>query len=164
MKQIILMRHCHAASRQTGESDESRGLDGKGIRQAAVIGSKMVSNRMYPDLIIHSSAVRALETASIIKDALESDCVMQPEPLLYSASLRIYEEIICSVPDIHTTVMLIAHNPVLEEVVSNLLAKHTGMGTAHLLFADIKIDFWRDFKLSGNTFIKTQFLSPESSE
>lgn len=163
MKQIIFMRHCHAASRQPGESDQSRGLDGKGLRQAAVIGAKMVSNRMYPDFIIHSSAVRALETASIIKDVLENDCVMKPAARLYSASPSDYEEIIHSIPDIYNSVMVVAHNPVMEDVVSKLLGKRIGMGTAHLFTSEIKIDFWRDFKLSGNTFINTQFLLPESS-
>jgi len=151
MKKIILMRHGHAASRSPAESDQLRKLDARGIRDVSVIGKKMSAKGIFPDYILHSPAHRALETAEIIAESLERDIEMKPEPGLYTAVPKTYEKLISSLPDIYQIFMIIAHNPAIENVVSILTGSKAAMGSSDLFEAQLPVEKWEEFKLSGST-------------
>lgn len=150
MKKIILMRHGHAASRRSDESDQLRKLDARGIRDVSVVGKKMSTEGILPDYLLHSPAIRALETAKIIAESLERDIELKPELGLYTAVPKTYEKLISSLPDIYKTVMIIAHNPAIEDVVSILTGSKASMGSSDLFEAQLGIEKWKEFTLPGS--------------
>lgn len=85
MKRIYFIRHAEA---QSGNgSDFERALSRVGELCANKLGEKLCSLGLAPDLIITSSAIRALHTAQIIANALGATKRVVPLRELYDASL-----------------------------------------------------------------------------
>ena len=85
MKRIYFIRHAEA---QSGNgSDFERALSHAGKLCAIKLGEKLRSLGLAPDLIITSSAIRALHTAQIIANALYATKRVVPLQELYDASL-----------------------------------------------------------------------------
>ena len=85
MKRMYFIRHAEA---QSGNgSDFERTLSHAGELCAIKLGEKLRSLRLVPDLIITSSAMRALRTAQIIANALDVTKRVVPLRELYDASL-----------------------------------------------------------------------------
>ncbi len=144
------MRHGHACSALSSKTDHKRKLDDTGIRQVLIIGKKMITAEVFPDYLICSDALRAVQSAEIIKDTLELNLEIKTNSELYSASPELYAKILQYIPDIYSSVMIIAHNPVMEEVVSLLTGERKGMGTANLFTMDLNIVRWQNFALDGS--------------
>ncbi len=161
MKKIILMRHGHAASSGTAETDRLRKLDNKGILQVSVIGKKMIHSGILPDYVICSDALRAVQTAEIIATTLELDLEIKKDARLYSASPELYVQLLQNIPDIYSSAMIIAHNPVMEEVVSMFMGKRSAMGTAVLFSGELVIKKWKDCTLSAAVEKKSFFKASE---
>lgn len=85
MKRIYFIRHAEAQS--GGKSDFERALSQVGELCAIKLGEKLCSLGLAPDLIITSSAMRALCTAEIIAIALDATKRVVPLRELYDASL-----------------------------------------------------------------------------
>lgn len=85
MKRIYFIRHAEA---QSGNgSDFERALSQVGELCANKLGEKLRSLGLAPDLIITSSAMRALHTAQIIANALGATKRVVPLQELYDVSL-----------------------------------------------------------------------------
>lgn len=85
MKRIYFIRHAEA---QSGNgSDFERALSQVGELCANKLGEKLPSLGLMPDLIITSSAIRALHTAQIIANALGATKKIVSLRELYDASL-----------------------------------------------------------------------------
>ena len=85
MKRIYFIRHAEA---QSGNgSDFERALSQVGELCAIKLGEKLRSLGLAPDLIITSSAIRALHTAQIIANALYATKRVVPLQELYDVSL-----------------------------------------------------------------------------
>ena len=85
MKRIYFIRHAEA-QRDTG-SDFERALNQVGELCAIKLGEKLRSLGLVPDLIITSSAMRALHTAQIIANALGATKRVVPLRELYDIGL-----------------------------------------------------------------------------
>lgn len=85
MKRIYFIRHAEA-QRDNG-SDFERALSHAGELCANKLGEKLRSLGLAPDLIITSSAMRALHTAQIIANALGATKKVVPLQKLYDVSL-----------------------------------------------------------------------------
>ncbi len=85
MKRIYFIRHAEAQS--GGKSDFERALSQVGELCANKLGEKLRSLGLAPDLIITSSAIRALHTAEIIANALDATKRVASLRELYDASL-----------------------------------------------------------------------------
>lgn len=70
-------------------------------------------------LIVSSSAVRAIQTARLVQQQLGPVPLIEDEEL-YSASLSRLLGVISSLPTEQSCVLLVGHNPGLEELASHL--------------------------------------------
>ncbi len=143
MKRILLLRHGHAEPLHSGKTDKDRNLDDRGIQQITVIGKKLLAESIIPDLIICSDARRTVQSTEILAESMNLDVEVKTNSGLYTASPDYYINLIREIPDIFASVLIVAHNPAIEETVSLLRGKHTGMGTANLFIAMLDIEKWQ---------------------
>jgi phosphohistidine phosphatase len=116
MKTIYLARHAQAARPDPCQSDFSRPLMKSGIESSMNVGNLLLEKGVKPSLIIASNAVRAKETARILARSLgypESKIMFEPK--IYHCSKDDLYDIISSLPDDLTSVMLVGHNPSMTE-------------------------------------------------
>src|SRR5438477_12858360 len=115
MRRLMLLRHAKTESEAGSGRDQDRRLDGRGHRDAAEIGGWIGGHPPFPELVLVSHAMRALQTWEIAWQAMK-DLVRVPEveliPELYGADVSQLLETIraASSPD-PKRLMLVGHNP-----------------------------------------------------
>jgi phosphohistidine phosphatase len=110
MKHLILIRHAESAEKVTGMRDEQRELTLKGMHQAA-LGGTFLRDKLHIDIMISSTAVRALTSAQIIAEqiGLTPDDIIE-ERELYQASVGTLFNFIRDT-DQHQNIAIVGHNP-----------------------------------------------------
>jgi phosphohistidine phosphatase len=119
MKCLYLLRHAKSSWKDPGVDDHERPLARRGRRAAKAIARYVRERGIEPELVLCSTARRACQTLERIEPALGTPAV-QIEPGLYQASARTLLERLRSVPDGVGSVMLIGHNPGVQQLVLDL--------------------------------------------
>jgi phosphohistidine phosphatase len=148
MKKLLLLRHGNASPRLSNMSDYERSLDNMGKKQITNIADKLVDSNNLPNLIIASTALRAISSAKIIQNKNPVIKLTETE-LLYSASIFEYIDILGSHKKTCESIMIVAHNPTISGFISKLTGKHTGMGTGNLCIIELDINEWSSINFNS---------------
>ncbi|MCC0043046.1 MAG: histidine phosphatase family protein [Brucellaceae bacterium] len=122
MSQLLLLRHAKAVWALPGESDFDRALKASGVADSRSIGEQIVANGLLPDIVLCSTARRARETWSGVAEIigpLEDRVTFLDD--LYSADASGYLEIARAAPAAER-IMLVGHNPMMEDLAETLSA------------------------------------------
>jgi len=144
MKTLLILRHAKSSWSDPSLADHDRPLNKRGKRDAPSMGELMRSEELTPDLIISSSAKRARTTAEIVAEYSGYEGEMWLERDLYAAEAEAYLATLKSLPDEYKTVMVVGHNPGLEELVEELTEDYERMPTAALAQVSLPIERWRE--------------------
>lgn len=112
---VVLLRHGKSAY-PPGVADHARPLAERGVRDATVAGRLLRERVGVPDLVLVSSATRTLQTWDLVKQAFEHPPHHLVEPRIYEAWVDDLLLLLREVEDRYRTVVLIGHNPGLEEL------------------------------------------------
>jgi phosphohistidine phosphatase len=113
-RELLLLRH-GKSDWSTGVDDYHRPLKDRGKRDAQRIGVWLAQQKMIPDLIVTSSAERALVTAQKACKAMgDGDQGIRSDKRIYAAGLDELIEVLGDCPQDAGRVMLVGHNPGLE--------------------------------------------------
>ena len=115
MKRLYLLRHAKSSWKEPGLPDHDRPLAGRGRRAAKAIARHLREQGIEPQLVLCSPARRARETLEAIEPALGRRAV-RVEPELYGASAGVLLEQLRGVRDDLESVMLVGHNPGLQQL------------------------------------------------
>lgn len=126
---LILLRH--GKSDWSGnEPDHDRPLANRGRRQAPEAGRWLADHVPQIDLSVVSTAVRARQTWELASAYLPEPPSTRLEERLYAASVSELLEIVQELPDDATTVVLVGHNPGIEDLASALTGDQVTMPTS----------------------------------
>ena len=121
MKELVLVRHAKSSWKDSSLGDRERPLNKRGEREAPEMGARLERRKHKPDLIVSSTAVRALETARIIAKKLGYPRkAIAVEDRLYGAGVAELLDVIRNTDESVTTLMLFGHNPGLTELANHL--------------------------------------------
>ena len=122
MKTLYLLRHAKSRWDDPTADDHDRRLAPRGERSARQIAVHMVDTGRCPDLVLCSSARRARETLDALRGALGPDTDILVEDALYGAAAGELLERLRRIAPRVGSVMLIGHNPGLEDLADVLAA------------------------------------------
>jgi phosphohistidine phosphatase len=129
-RKLVLLRH--AKSDWSGDdADIGRPLAERGRRQAPEAGRWLAANACI-DLVLVSPATRTRSTWDLVSAQLDVRPRMQVEDRLYAASGAELLDVVRELSDDLRTVVLLAHNPGLEDLVSLLTSERISMPTSAL--------------------------------
>jgi phosphohistidine phosphatase len=115
-RELLLLRH-GKSDWDTGVDDFHRPLKDRGKRGAQRIGVWLAQQNILPDLIVASPAERALVTAQKTCKAMgNSDEGIQRDKRIYAAAIDELLAVLADCPQDAGRVMLVGHNPGLEEL------------------------------------------------
>ncbi|GAB4137608.1 MAG: phosphohistidine phosphatase SixA [Bacteroidia bacterium] len=123
MKKLWLVRHAKSSWSNLSLPDIDRPLNERGYRDAHEMPDRVFKNKEpgIPELLISSSAIRALSTALIFARKFGyNEAGIRIEPELYETSVASYLNIVRHVPEHLESVMLFGHNPIMTDFL-NLL-------------------------------------------
>jgi phosphohistidine phosphatase len=119
-RQLILLRH--AKSDWPDVPDRERPLAKRGRRDAPRIGRWLNEQGYRPDVVVCSVARRTRQTWDLVAPELDGSPAVRFEPRAYAASALTLLYLVQELPSRYRTAMLIAHNPGLSELATNLAA------------------------------------------
>lgn len=126
---LILLRH--AKSDWTGSvPDVERPLADRGRGQAPLAGRWLASRAERIDLAVVSPARRARETWELVAAELPVAPPARPDDRVYAASAERLLEVVRDLPEDAGTVILVGHNPGMEELASLLAGDEVVMRTS----------------------------------
>jgi phosphohistidine phosphatase len=148
MKTLLVLRHAKSSWNDPALDDHERPLNPRGRRDAPRMGALVRAYGLIPDVVLSSDAVRARLTAEALAEAARYAGEILLDPNLYLASPADILSVLSTVRENAGTVMIVGHNPGLEQLVEQLAGERHHLPTATLVQIGLPIDRWRDLKLS----------------
>jgi phosphohistidine phosphatase len=143
MKQLILIRHAKSCWDQPWQDDHDRPLAARGLHDAPIMAKRLVDRGILPDLILSSSAARAVQTSEFLTQTLALTPV-KIEIALYHAAPEFLLHYIRKQKNSIQTLVLVGHNPGLTELTNLLGVRLDNLPTSGQISFTIKSNFWAD--------------------
>jgi phosphohistidine phosphatase len=144
MKTLLIMRHAKSSWKEQELPDHDRPLKKRGRKDIANMAKILKKKALMPDLILSSSAVRAKDTATLMKEKLNYKGKLELIDDLYMAEPETYIQKISSVPEKVDKLLIVGHNPGLEGLVMTLGDKITSLPTGSIAKIYLFIDKWSE--------------------
>jgi phosphohistidine phosphatase len=149
MKRVYLLRHAKSSWKDDSVDDRDRPLAGRGRRAAKAMAGHLEAEEIRPDLVLCSPARRTRETLERVKGAFGDRVEARLDETLYGASEPELLAHLKALPQEVGSVMLIGHNPGLEELALSLASDGEGLArlrekypTAALATIDLRAERW----------------------
>ena len=136
MGTLILLRH-GKSDWSGGEPDHLRPLASRGRRQAPEAGRWLAEHVGPVELALVSPAERPRETWRLAAAALAVPPPVREDDRLYAAPAESLLGVVRELADRMPTVVLVGHNPGLEELVASLTGRWVPMPTSALAVVDV---------------------------
>jgi len=146
MKTLWLMRHAKSDWSDPSLADFDRPLNERGKKDAPLMGRWILSSGKLPDRVISSPAKRARLTAARVVET----CGLRKEAMewwadFYPGDVAMTVEYLKRIPPQVEHLLMIGHNPVLEELVSYLTSSHSlwlKLSTASIAMLSVDAAEW----------------------
>jgi phosphohistidine phosphatase len=144
IKTLLILRHAKAEP-DSGEGDEQRPLAKRGRRAAERVG-ELLSDTL-PELVLSSTSLRTRETVEGLKKGAGSLGKVEFLSELYLATPSACLRAVAQHGGDAERVLLVGHNPGLEELVTALTGEHVSLPTAGLAECTLEVERWSDVSL-----------------
>ena len=118
-RRVMLVRHAKAVE-EDAAGDHARALSGRGKNDAAELGAWIEKKKLWPELVLCSTATRTRETLSGLGKTIPT----QLSDKIYLASAGELLAQIQQCDDAVASVMVIAHNPGLHGTLALLVGEY----------------------------------------
>jgi phosphohistidine phosphatase len=156
MKKLYLIRHAKSSWDDPGLSDFERQLNQRGKRDAPFMAKLLKKEKAKPDLIVSSSAVRALTTAHIFAEVFNypSDKILSTEDI-YETGLKELEKTVQEIDDDFSSVFLFGHNMAITSFANHLGNKFiSNMPTCSIVGIKFDLTSWEKIERgTGKIFL-----------
>jgi len=144
MKTLLIMRHAKSSWDNANMSDHDRPLNKRGRQDAPRMGRFLRQQALMPDLIITSTAERALATAEAVALAGDYEGEIKVTRGFYHAGPETCLEALGAVPDEYERVMVVGHNPGMEELIEQLTGHAERFTTGNVAHVQLPIHRWQE--------------------
>lgn len=148
MKNLYLLRHAKSSWTNPSMADFDRPLNDRGLLAAPFVGELIANRGIDPDTIISSPAKRAIQTATIVKQAGNLSAKIVLNDRVYDASLSTLIGVLQGIDPELRSALLVGHNPGLESLVRSLTGRVEPMPTAAIASIIVHADKWNDISSS----------------
>jgi phosphohistidine phosphatase len=144
MSTLFLLRHAKSSWKQPELNDHDRPLNKRGKKEAPLVGQYLKENALVPDLILSSTARRARDTAQAVAEESGYPGEIEYNKDLYLSDTACYLDILRHLPDSVNRVLVVGHNPDMDDLLNLLTEVSEHMGTAALAQIDLPISSWHE--------------------
>lgn len=141
MIRMILMRHAKS-SWEDDVADFDRPLNGRGLRDAPRIAAELSDRGWYPDVVVHSAALRTTQTWEMMASHFPEVRQVVSAKSLYHGSPSDIRQVAEALPADCGTCLIIGHNPGWELAVHQLSSQNVRMTTANAALFENVANQW----------------------
>jgi len=146
---LHLLRHAKSDWSDETLADHDRPLNRRGKRARKAIARHVAG---WPvDLVVCSTATRAQATAEPIVETL--GCPLRRERALYGADVDELFDVVRALPTDVATVMIVGHNPGIEDFSATLCGRTVRYPTAALGTVELPNERWTDVAPMSGTLV-----------
>lgn len=145
-KILTIMRHALSSNGSITVPDIERFVLPEGAQQTEYIARKMIANNLQPDALWVSPALRAQQTAEIVKTTLNLSC----EPEIYNSLYHDDDELVLDqIANCNNSVqhlLIVGHNPLVTQITCQMSGTG-GFGwfaTSMIVSLEFETDNWAD--------------------
>jgi phosphohistidine phosphatase len=120
VKHLYLLRHGKSSWDDPSLGDAERPLAPRGVRALARMRKYLRKAAIRPDVVICSPARRTRQTLSEIEPALGRGVTVRIEPEVYAGGAAALAGLVSESTDSASSIMLIGHNPSLQDLAVSL--------------------------------------------
>ena len=169
MRRLILFRHAKSDWSDEGRDDHDRPLAERGRRAAGPMGAWLAGRGFRPDLVLCSTARRARATWELARGAFSPSPKATYDADIYHASPGALLGVVQGAPSAIQTLMIVGHNPGLEQFVEMLASKgdpearralSVKFPTAAIAVLDFPFDDWASVTAGSGRL--DRFATPKS--
>ncbi|MCP4400237.1 MAG: histidine phosphatase family protein [bacterium] len=155
MKRLYLVRHAKSSWKDYSLKDFERPLNKRGQRDAPVMGQRLATQNICPDLIVGSPAKRALTTAKIIAHEMKyPETKIVTNDAIYEAGPSNLLHMIQQLDDPAEQVMLVGHNPGFTMLAEELCSEEfDNIPTCGIVCIDFDAASWKKIEYGKGTLI-----------
>jgi phosphohistidine phosphatase len=144
VKTLLILRHAKSSWKDLHLADHDRPLNKRGKKDAPRMGQLLLDEGLLPDLIISSTAKRARNTVEGLLEGSGYSPEVQYTRDFYHGYTDTFIDILGALDDKYEQVMIVGHNPGLEELLEVLTGDYERVPTAALAQVQLPIHSWAD--------------------
>jgi len=122
MRRLLLLRHAKSSWAEPGASDHARALNRRGQEAAPRVGAYLNRHKLVPDCVLCSTARRTRETWDLVAAEMRAAPPAAYVERLYDATPRTLFDVFRRADAAAVSVLVVGHNPGLQEVATDLIA------------------------------------------
>lgn len=144
MKTLLLIRHAKSSWDDLSMPDFWRPLNARGRKDAPEMAQRLLQRGQLPDLMLSSTANRAITTAKMMADVIGYQATIRQVDELYHASSAQIAAVL-GIAGSSSRVWLFAHNPGVTDFVNEFTAvRLDNMPTCGVFAMQFAIDNWHE--------------------
>ena len=151
VRTLFLLRHAKSSWSDPALADQDRPLAPRGRRAAQRMARYLLASGVRPELVWCSSARRARDTLDAVLPAIGEDAEVHVTDQVYDSGADDLLELLRGIEDRVTSVMIVGHNPALQDLAVQLSGAgddaalsllHTKFPTGALAMLDLGGGAW----------------------
>ncbi|PLY04612.1 MAG: phosphoglycerate mutase [Arcobacter sp.] len=154
MKTLYILRHAQKDESKPEQYDYDIELTQKGEENSKLLGEKLKSKNILPDLIVSSPAIRARKTAENVSEKIGYTKSVMYNEVIYQAFLHEIVESITYTFDTVDSLMIVGHNPSLSALAITYAGFKEEMDMASVVRIDFNCSSWTSIDKSNAKLIE----------
>jgi len=142
MRTLYLLRHAKSSWKDDSLADFDRPLKKRGREAAELVGELLASEKLRDVFVVSSPAKRTQETTEFALKKKKLKAKVQFDPDIYEADVLTLLRVLSRIDDQHQTVIMVGHNPGMEDLVRYLTREVQAMPTAALAKIRLEDNSW----------------------
>jgi len=163
MKKLVICRHAKSSWDDPRLSDHGRPLSNRGLRDAPMMAARIHTNRIFPEKILTSNALRAKMTAEFYLKVFEKmEVGYEVSDAFYMASETELLKEIKKTNNKIDTLFIFGHNPGLTELINYLGEPLENLPTAAIMGFKFDENSWENISSNNASFWMYDFPKNKS--
>lgn len=159
MKTLYLIRHAKSSWKHPELRDHDRPFNKRGENDAPLMAKILKQQNIFPDIILSSTAVRAIVYAKILAEKLDyKKNNIDANTKLYLADEEEILKIVKNIKDKNKIAFLVGHNPGITYF-ANSLCNYAieNISTSGVFGCEIDVNSWNDVEYGKGKFLMFEY-------
>ena len=144
MRTLYLLRHAKSSWKDVNLADFDRPLSGRGRKACETVGLFLKEKEISFDLVVSSPAVRARQTIELVLRTAKMRPELRFDERIYEATPARLLELVSQIENESKAVLLVGHNPGMQELLLLLTGQNEEYPTAALTKIAFKNLKWNE--------------------
>ncbi len=161
MKTVSILRHAKSSWDNPLLEDFDRPIISKGLKRTARICDFIKQQDIFPDIVVSSPALRAMQTAEIVIENLKIKSSVKTMDAFYPGHAKAFFNQLKQADDVYSHIMIIGHNPGLSEFACNILNSNEAswIPTSGLVVVNFDCRCWNQIAMGNGMLV--HFIKPK---